>query len=331
MNISAPTVWLLLDDRAGSRSQVMGVARFLGLRYFKQELEYTPTSALPNLALGASFAGLTRNSRVNLCPPWPDLVIAAGRRTAPPARHIKGKNGGRTFLCQVMYPGETGIDDFDLVAVPRHDNMPARPNFLKITGAPHKITPELLAEAAEEWHDRLTGLPGPRIAIIVGGSTKRRKFTPEMATELGRKARAMAEDAGGSLMITTSRRTGEEAAAALMGAVQGVPADVFRWGNTGGNPYFGYLALADAVIVTGDSVSMCSEACATQNPVYIYAPGKLTTHKHGLLHKSLFDGGYARPLGDTLEDWTHAPLNAATDIAAEIRQKLFCHEPLHRL
>lgn len=321
MDTNSPSVWLLLDDRAGNRSQVMGVAHFLGLRYLKQELTYTAAGALPNLALGASFHGLTRNARVNLCPPWPDVVIAAGRRTAPPARFIKEKNGGNTFLCQIMYPGESGIDDFDLVAVPRHDNMPDRENFLQITGAPHQITQPFLEQAAGEWHDRLAHLPSPRIALIVGGSTKRRNFTDAMARELGEKARAMAEGAGGSLMVTTSRRTGE-ATDTLLDAVQGVPADVFSWGDEGENPYFGYLAMADAVVVTGDSVSMCSEACATPKPVYIYAPRKLTIHKHGQLHKSLFEGGFARPFEGKLEDWDHAPLNPAAEIAAEIKRRL---------
>lgn len=324
MIANPPNVWLLIDDRAGNRSQVMGVARALGLRYQIQELEYTAAGALPNLALGASFHGLTKNSRINLCPPWPDLVIAAGRRTAPPARYIKEKSKGETFLCQIMYPGETGIEDFDLVAVPRHDNLPKQDNFLPITGAPHQVTPERLAEAAGEWSERLSPLPSPRIALIVGGSTKRRKFTPELARQLGEKAAAMARDAGGSLMVTTSRRTEPEAAEALVAALEGVPSHVFRWGDEGDNPYFGYLAMADAVIVTGDSVSMCTEACAVPKPVYIWAPRKLTVHKHAQLHKDLFAQGYARPLDEAaaLEPWEHDPLNAATEIAAEIKKRL---------
>jgi hypothetical protein len=43
------------------------------------------------------------------------------------------------------------------------------------------------------------------------------------------------------------------------------------WSNKGEeNPYYGYLALADQFIVTGDSVSMMTEATATGRPVAIY-------------------------------------------------------------
>ena len=90
----------------------------------------------------------------------------------------------------------------------------------------------------------------------------------------------------------------------------------------GTNPYRGYLALADGVVVTGDSVSMCSEVCATQAPVYIYAPSALITPKHARLHQSLYAGGYARPLSGNWEAWTHPRLNAAETIVEAMRERL---------
>ena len=162
------------------------------------------------------------------------------------------------------------------------------------------------------------------LALIVGGSTKRKTFTEEMARELGVAANTLAKNAGGSLMVTTSRRSGD-VADALIEQID-VAHDVFKWGDDGENPYLGYLALADGVIVTGDSISMCSEAAATPGPVWIYAPKKLTAHKHAQFHKHLYATDSARPLdvsgGATFEDWNHPSLNAANDIAAEIRRRL---------
>jgi len=317
-------VWLLIDDRAGNQSQCLGVAEALGLRYEIRELTYTAAAQLPNFVMGKTFGGLTPSARVNLVEPWPDVVIAAGRRCSPVARHIKDKNGGKTFLVQIMYPGESGLDELDLVCVPRHDAVADRDNIMHITGAPHRITEQRLKTAADDWRDRLGRLPEPRIALIVGGSTKRRKFTSPMACELGRAANKMAHDAGGSLMVTTSRRS-DDIADALIAEID-VPSDVFKWGQAGDNPYLGYLGMADGVIVTGDSVSMCSEAAATPGPVWIYAPRKLTVHKHGELHKQLIDGGYAKPFDAAdpprFERWTHPPLNAAFAIAEEIRKRL---------
>ena len=317
---AGPAVWLLIDDRAGNRSQCLGVAEALGLPFEVRGLEYTAAGALPQFILGASFFGLTAKSRAELAPPWPGLVIAAGRRTAPVARRIKRVNGGATCLVQIMDPGSTGAGEFDLIAAPRHDTITERPNVMRITGAPHRITPARLTAAAAEWRGRFADLPRPWIALIVGGSTRRRTFTDAMARELGRVASAMAADAGGALLVTTSRRTGA-AARALLGEIA-VPRRVYRWGDEGVNPYYGYLAVADAVIVTGDSVSMCSEACATTGPVYIYAPKALSAAKHARLHSELFEKGYARPLAGRLETWTHAPLNPAEDVARAVRQRM---------
>ncbi len=315
----APSVWVLADDRAGNRSQALGVAEALEWPFAVREIAYGALAQLPNIVLGRTLAGLARESRAALAPPWPDLVIAAGRRTAPIARAIRKRSGGRAFLVQLMDP-QSGASDFDLIAIPGHDRHPVRPNVIATIGAPHRMTQAVLARAAERWRQRFAALPRPRVALLVGGSTRTGGFTEAMAQTLGAAASRLAAEAGGSLLVSTSRRTGA-AAAGLIRAI-GVPAHVYRWGDAGDNPYAGYLALADAVIVTGDSMSMCTEACATRVPVYIYAPEGFASEKHGRLHRDLFAKGYARPLPERLEAWTHPPLNPADEVAGEIRTRL---------
>ena len=316
-----PEIWVLADGRAGNRSQCLGVAGQLGLAYQVKELDYGPLAALPNGLLGASLAGLTGQSRAGLSPPWPDLVIAAGRRTAPVARKIGRLGGDGCFLAQIMHPG-AGAGDFGLIAQPRHDRGGDGVNVIPITGAPHPLTAERLREEADRWRGKFDDLPKPWIALIVGGSTRRRRFTGNMARELASLASRMAATAAGSLLVTTSRRTGD-ATDPLIDAID-APNRIYRWGEGEGedNPYHGYLALADAVIVSGDSASMCSEACAGTGPVYIYAPTALTVPKHARLHDELYEQGYARPLTGEYEDWSHPPLNPAQEIADAIRQRL---------
>ncbi len=313
-------IWVLLDERAGNRSQCLGVAEALGMPYEIHEITYNTMASLPNALKGASFMGLSPQSKAGLCAPWPRLVIAAGRRTANAARAIKRRSGGKTALVQIMYPGDYGLSDFDLVAVPSHDRTRVGGNILSVDGAPHGVTAEKLNAAAQAWRGKLAHLPTPRIALMVGGSTRRRQFSPEMGRELGRAANAMAKNAGGSLMISTSRRTGA-AGKALMGEIT-VPHVAYHWGDVGDNPFFGYLALANGVIVSGDSVSMCSEACASGSSVYIYAPPGFATEKHMRLHNVLFENGYAQPLSDTFQEASHPQLNAAHTIAAAIRERI---------
>ena len=317
-------IWVLADDRAGNVAQAVGVAEALGLPFETKDVRYSPVARLPNAVQGASRLGLTPETRMAITPPWPDLVIAAGRRTAPLARWLKRQNA-RAFLAQIMNPGRAGADEFDLIAIPAHDcKLPDgdAPNVMRTIGAPHRVTPSRLAMAGEVWSSRLGGIPRPFIAVIAGGATNRRPFPTALAADFGRQAARMAAEVKGSVLLTTSRRTGADAEQALVSAIP-EPRRTFLWGGGGSdNPYMGFLALADAIVVTGDSVSMCSEACASPAPVYIFAPNDMVSPKHARLHAALYEGGFARPFTGRYDDWTHPPLNAAHDSARVIETKL---------
>lgn len=312
-------IWVLADDRAGNVGQCLGVAEALGRPFMVKDIRYAALARLPNLVRGAGLMGVSPESRAALTAPWPQLVIAAGRRTAPVARWIKRQGGGR--LVQIMDPGPGGRADFDLLAVPRHDGGLHGANIFEMTGAPHRVTAAKLAEAAEVWRGRFAHLPRPWVGLIVGGDTRKRPFSPDMAADLGRRAAALAQ--GGSVLVTTSRRTSTAAEAALFAAIP-EPRLAHSWAAGGDNPYFGLLALCDALVVTGDSVSMVSEACASPAPVYIYAPFGWVVAKHAHLHADLYAQGYAKPLPDNggLENWSHPPLNAACDVAQAIKTLL---------
>jgi uncharacterized protein len=318
--MNSNSIWILTDDRAGNRSQVLGVASVLNRPFETKDITYGLMAGLPNAVLGASFLGLDNESRRKLTAPWPSLVIAAGRRTAPVALAIKKNSQGYSRLVQIMNPG-AGVERFDLIAVPAHDPPLSGDNVITLTGAPHGLTSAVLETARMRWLEKLQSLPTPRIAVIIGGSTRRREFSAAMASELGQRVSEMANKAGGSVMITTSRRTGA-VADVLLDEIN-CPARIYRWGDDGDNPYVGFLACADAVVVTGDSVSMCSEACAVSAPVQIFAPSSLVTDKHARCHQTLYDGGYAAAFNGEISDQTHLPLNAAVEITAAIQQRFF--------
>lgn len=327
-------VWVLADDRAGNRAQCLGVAEALGVPFTVKEIGYRAMAGLPNIVLGASFAGVARKDRSGLSAPWPDLVIGAGRRTAPVARRIKALSGGRTVLAQIMDP-KVGRRDFGLIAMPAHDAASAgRPgraaNVLVVPAAPHRLTEETLADAASRWRDAVTGMPTPWIAVLIGGSTRRRVFSDTMALDFASQLASMVAVHGGSLLVTTSRRTPETAVATLRRAFQDsdTPHLFYAWGDAshartpdGGNPYLGFLGLADAIVVTGESVSMCSEACGTGAPAYIYAPEALTTAKHARLHQALYAAGGARPFDGSVTSWSPTRVNVADLIADAIRDR----------
>ena len=170
--IDGPLVWVLKDERPGTGNQAVGVADAIKVKYQIKKLELSAFGRLPNLLLGGSLRTITSNAKKCILPPWPDLVISAGRRAASVALHIKRKSEGRTFICQIMFPGDGLVAELDLVAVPKHDQIEGR-NIWSITGAPNRITDVVLSEARSRWQQEFSQLPRPIVGLIVGGATKR--------------------------------------------------------------------------------------------------------------------------------------------------------------
>ena len=310
-----PRTWMLADDRPGNVNQARGVAEALGAPFIVKTIDYSPLARLPNRLLPTDLSGLSSAGRAVLVPPWPDLVIGAGRRTAPVGRWLKRQRPS-TCLVQLMWPGSADL--FDLIAVPEHDRVPDHPAVMRTLGTPHRLTPALLAKAAAELRLRLSELPRPHVACLVGGGSRHAPVTPDDMRKLAEGASALARERGGSLLVTTSRRTGDACTDALAAALDG-PHRLHRWQPAGANPYLGFLGSADAVVVTADSASMCTEACATGRPVFLYRPARGAPSKFGRLHDRLRQAGCLRPLGSPWFE-VAAPLpNPAIAIAEAIR------------
>jgi mitochondrial fission protein ELM1 len=182
----------------------------------------------------------------------------------------------------------------------------------------HRATPDRLAAASARLAPRLAALPRPLVAVLIGGASRAYPMTPAVLGRLAADLVALARDHGASLLVTASRRTGADCEAALRAALEGVVAEF--WDGSGENPYLGYLGLADAVVVTGDSVTMISEAAATGRPVHVVElPGG--TAKFRRFHEAMRAAGITRPFSGRLEAWRYPPLDETARIAAEIRRR----------
>jgi mitochondrial fission protein ELM1 len=270
---TAPLVWVLTDDRPGNTTQSLGLARALGWPYEVKALSFTPIVHKIKFFWN-SFAATTkwidpvRSSP--LTPPWPDVVIAAGRRPAQVSRWIGKQSGGRTRLIQMGRKGGHVARLFDIVITPSYSSLPPHPLRIEIAAPLTQATPERLAEATVRWQHLFATAPHPHVMLLVGGATRRHQWTPDIARQLGKEVQNFAHAAGGSVFAITSRRTGAEAAAALAEGL-GTVGTVHQWQpGQQENPYWAYLACADVLVVTGESESMLAEAAAVGKPVYIY-------------------------------------------------------------
>ena len=264
-----PRTWVLVDDRPGNTSQSIGLANALGWPYDIVRLAFRAPAVLHNRLLGASRFGLSPAHSTPLEPPWPDLVIAAGRRTAPVAQWIRAQNRGSTKLVHLGRKGGDAADLFDLVVTPAYCRLFPHPNRI-VTSAPlHALTPERLATARAKFEQRLAGYDRPRVGVLVGGRSGQYDLPTGVARRLGEDVVSLARELGGSVLASTSRRTGTAGTDAFCSALRDVDY-VYRGADGGENPYLALLALSDIVVVTGDSESMLAEATAVGRPVYIY-------------------------------------------------------------
>jgi hypothetical protein len=338
----------------GHTHQCVGLAEALGWPYEVKDLEFNRLKGLNNQILGATRLTLTSDSAAKLCPPWPDLLICAGRRLTPPARFVAQQSGGSTRLVQLGRKGGNVVQPFDVVVSCVHFGQPPHPRRLEVLAPINRVTDELLARQALHWQELCPESKRAPIGVLVGGSCGSHRLDVETAGAMGREVRDFARQAGRSVVVVTSRRTSSEALQALEQALGDCCSLFYRWGPAdSANPYWGCLALASVLVVTGESESMLGEAAATGKPVYIYplperrrlhyrisgwmvARGRTASRtnlfsrlvERGLvhvprdldaLHRGLIRSGVARQFGEPFDETACAPLREMSKVASRIR------------
>jgi mitochondrial fission protein ELM1 len=265
---STPRVWLVSGYRAGERSQIIALAEALGWPYELKSLTYRKSGLLTSLLRGVGLRGVRADAASPLQPPWPDVVISAGLRNEPVGRWIRAQSGGRTRLVHIGRPWARP-EHFDLLVTTPQYRLPERSNILHNTTTLHRVTAARLARETQVWRSRYAHLPEPRVGVILGGNSGPYTFGEHSAALMAQRINTLAAGMGASVLVTSSARTPVKALRVFEQQLS-VPGDVYRWRpDDDANPYFGILALSDALVVTADSISMLSEACATGKPVYM--------------------------------------------------------------
>jgi uncharacterized protein len=311
---ASPSTWVLHDGKPGMASQSLGLAEATGFPYVEKALAIRlPWAGLPPL-LWWSPLRAARDATDILRPPWPDLVIACGRNAAMPALAIRRAAAGHTVAAQVQDP-RAGRGAFDFLFVPEHDRLRG-PRVVVTRGALHRVTAARLAAERRRFH-ALEAMPRPIVSVLIGGNNRAYRLTLDRLGQIGAEIAALARTTGGSVLLTPSRRTGQAGLALLRERLIGVPAAI--WDGSGANPYYAYLALADALLVTADSVSMISEAAATGKPVHILALDGGDA-KFRRFHKAMQEAGITRPFAGRLETWSYRPVDDTARAGALLRE-----------
>lgn len=335
MNNHHQLIWVLTDNRPGNYSQAIGLAEKLASKFpFNIEIKkitYNCFSKLPNFLKIDGFSGIDQISKNNLLNQnaKPDIIISAGRKTAPILACLKKHY--QAFAIQIMNPN-FDFAKFDLVILPEHDsrkNWITTPltithndenKIIRINGALTRINSQLLETEYQKFSHQLEKITSPKIALLVGGASKKGKFSIKTANNLAEVVSNLANEIGAHLLVLNSRRTGAEITE-IIDKNLNCPKTFFKWQNQNyQNPYFAVLQTADFIIATGDSISMCSEICSLGKPVYIFNPEEICSKKHLKFHQNLFAKGFAKKLDGKLKKYPTKKLDETSRISELIIQ-----------
>jgi mitochondrial fission protein ELM1 len=272
---------LFSDETRGHNHQSLGVARWVErlcgaeiyeirvpsfsglqrLRLLKQQARHLGTASDAEIKEWLKTTGFELEAHADtLSDKTETLYIATGNSSSPFCLALSRLFKGRSAV--IMTPTVLDTKLFDFAIVPLHDHPAPADNLVTTLGAPNHIYyPELQAAAAETFAPLLP-FPKKVIALLLGGGDANYELTPDWVRFVLPSLREAAEKQGAALLVTTSRRTGQEADAAVEFVFRGSPATRYLLlaSQSQENPVPAMLGAATHVLVTEDSVSMASEA-----------------------------------------------------------------------
>lgn len=249
-------VWCLLGQRRGDNQQVLALAEALGEPYAIKQLRFARGSRVPNFLRRTNSLGIHVDPTTPIVAPWPNVVIAVGKRSVPMALHIRAEAGPTCRLVHLGRPSAP-LHWFDLILTTPQYRLPAAAHVLSL---PLPFGKPLVAPAAT---DAFGDTARPIVALLVGGPTKEARLDPAAARVLAAEALARAEACGGQVVATASPRTPAAVVATLQQNLP-PPHRVLEWQPRAPSLYPALLAAATSILVSEDSISMLADACRSQ-------------------------------------------------------------------
>lgn len=335
---SGPSIWCVADGRAGIVNQTLALSAALAEPARAEAMEDIKSSAhrdkpvilqpagwqlmlRPDL-WPAPLSALPADQRTLLAPPWPDIWIAAGRRSIPYSRLVKKLSGGKTLVVQTQNP-KVSLSTFDLVIPPEHDGVTGA-NVFPILGPPVWFSQQRVADAQARFASLKTA-PGQKVLVSIGGDSKNHTMSDMNISAIEGALQRLSD--GRTFWITVSRRTPEQARVRLRRLAANLKAVFWETEERDGpNPYVAFLSMCDLALVTCESANMIADPAFFAKPVYLL---KLDggSPRFDKLHQGFIGQGAARWFTGGLQTWTYPPIREAARAADEIVRRVLERQP----
>ncbi len=299
-----PIVWTLTDGEPGNDTQVGALASALQWPTESRRPALSFMAGLPFLGQGVHLHALQRDSRdrAALQPPWPDLLIVAGRRVAAVARWVRERSRGRTLVVALGAKAATPATQVDLAVTPQGDMLVPHPHRYEVDRPLVPVSPRLAA--GNKWRETIQAIPGPRLVFLIGSGSRRLGLDRRAAEALGRLVAESAASLGASVLISASRNAEAEV---FEGCVRGVGRAAFvhhatRDQREDERAWPALVEAADLFVMAGLGEVTLAEISVTGRPVFLSpqlspSTGLLTRWRDGLV-RAIVNRAQARPEND---------------------------------
>ena len=252
----------------------------------------------------------------------------------------------------ILKPGLLNPERFDLVVLPQHDQpalnhsiddcspkttinkrtivemlasitrfgkeKASKARIVMTRGAPNLMTPEHLEKQKELLLKRFSHLKSQRettIGLLLGGDNRDYILSEDVMKIVINQLKEAAEDLNAHLLVTTSRRTPERIEDLIIRELKKYPRASFVNITSRAaveEAVGGILGLADIVVVSGESISMISEAASSGKNTVVFKIKKrnrmqFKPRKHEVFMEKLNEQGFivaceAKRLGQSIRD-----------------------------
>jgi len=240
---------------------------------------------------------LTQDSFHELMSVKADFILSCGSRSAGINYLLSCDQQAKSVA--ILKPGILSLKYFDLIFLPYHDRERIRKKDAPVVftkGAPNLIEHGYLEKNKESLLNRyshLKSLKGYKLGLLLGGDTKEYKFDDKRIRMVVHQIAQVAEALNAEILVTTSRRTPANIDNLLMRELKKHPrCALLIIANRNNIPEAvgGILALSDIVVVSGDSISMISEAASSGKKTIVFAPkARLSSIKDLSKHAKFMD------------------------------------------
>jgi len=208
-----------------------------------------------------------------------DFIVSCGSSIAGVNNLLSRDSNAKSIV--ILKPGLLGYGRFDLVVLPQHDEPKNKngKNLFAITyAAPNLVMEDYLKEQSEGLLKRFSHLKGnlrPKIGLFIGGNAKTVFLSQRQIRIVVRQIKEVLNEINMDILITTSRRTPGGIEKLLVKEFKKHPnCPLLIIANQENVPETvgGILGLSDIVIVSGDSLSMVSEAASSGKSTIVFLP-----------------------------------------------------------